>query len=128
MTNFGAIIHQRLAADVAVAALVGDRIWPEEAPDEAALPLIVYSVTVGDGADGSAAIAPGTVRVHGWCEDDDTAQQLGAAISAALNGYSGSMGTTHVRCLDQSDYQEARSFEFNLWGRLQTFTGQVITG
>jgi hypothetical protein len=128
MNNFGAIIHQRLANDAAVAALVADRIWPEEAPDDAALPLVVYSVTVGESGDGTAVIAPGTVRVNGWCEDDDTAQQLGEAIGAALHDYSGSMVATHVRCLSQSDYQEARSFEFNLWGRLLTFTGQVITG
>jgi hypothetical protein len=128
MSNFGAIIHQQLANDAAVAALVADRIWPEEAPDDAALPLLVYSVKIAADGDGTAKVAPGTVRVNAWCDDDDTAQQLGEAVAAALSDYSGGLDATSVRCLAQSDYEEARSFEFNLWGRLLTFTGLVIQG
>lgn len=128
MTDFGAIVHQRLAAWPAVAALVADRIWPEEAPDDAALPLIVYSVSLGEDGEGTAPIRSGTVRVNGWCDDDDQAQELGNQIFASLEGYSGGMATTHVRCLALSNGEDSRDFDLNLWGRLLTFTGQVILG
>jgi len=122
------IIHDRLAADTAVAAIVGTRIHLEESPDDADLPLIVYAVRLGDSIDGSALVAPATVTVHGYASSDDTAQSLGAAINACLEGNGGISGTTRLRSLTLTAWDEARSFEENLWGRLLTFAGTVIRG
>ena len=126
--DLSTIIHDRLVADTAVAAIVGTAVYLEESPDTAALPLIVYSVRLGEGGDGSALVFPATVTVHGYASSDDTAQSLGAAIAACLENNGGVTGTTRLRSLALTAWEEARSFEENLWGRLLTFAGTVIRG
>ena len=126
--NLADIIRARLAAVSSVTTIVATRIYLEEAPDAAPLPLIVYAVRLGESVDGSAIVQPATVQVHGYAESDDTALALGTAISGALEGYGGQSGTTRLAGLTQSSWDEMHSFEDNLWGRLLSFTGMVIRG
>lgn len=122
------IIHDRLVADTAVAAIVGTNVFLEEAPDEADLPLIVYAVRLSGGIDGSAPVSPASVAVHGYAATDDVAQALGTAIEACLDGSAGASGTTRLCELALDAWEEARNFEENLWGRLLAFSGVVIRG
>ncbi|MBK8772651.1 MAG: DUF3168 domain-containing protein [Rhizobiales bacterium] len=126
--DLSVIIHDRLVANAAVAAIVGTNVFLEESPDDADLPLIVYASRLGDAVDGSALVSPATVTVHGYASSDDTAQSLGAAISAALEGGGGVSGTTRLHCLSLEAWEEARSSEENLWGRLLAFSGTVVRG
>lgn len=126
--NLATIVHDRLAAASAVTAIVATRIYEEEAPEAAPLPLIVYSVRLGEAVDGSASITPATVQAHGYASDEDVALALGTAILTALEGQGGQSGTTRLACLNASGWDEVRSFDDNLWGRLLSFTGTVIRG
>lgn len=120
------IVRTQLAAAPAVTAIVATRIYLEEAPDEAMLPLVVYSVRLGETIDGSALVAPATVQAHGYAEDDDTALALGRALRGALEGFSGQAGTTRLAWLSQTGWDEMHSFDDNIWGRLLSFSGQAI--
>ena len=124
--NLADIVRGRLAAVPAITTIVDTRIYLEESPDDAPLPLIVYAVRLGATVDGSALVQPATVQVHGYAEDDDTALALGQAITAALEGFGGQSGTTRLASLNQSGWDEMHSFDDNLWGRLLTFEGTVI--
>ena len=122
----GAIIYAALAADVTVAGLVGARIYPEEAPDEAALPLVVYTVRAGEFAEGTAPMWPATVTANCYAATDAAAETLGQAVRAVLDGFNGQDASYLARGLWLSDYGELRDSEFSLWGRLATFTGWIV--
>lgn len=122
----GAIIYAALAADATVAGMVGTRIYPEAAPDEADLPLVVYTVRAGEEVDGSAAMRSTTVTANCYASSDATAEALGAAVQGVLDGFDGNDASYLARGLYLSDYSELRDPEVNLWGRLATFSGWIV--
>lgn len=122
----GAIIYGALAADGTVAGLVGGRIYPEQAPDEADLPLVVYTVKMGETSPGTAPMWPVTVTVNSYAATDAAAETLTAAVQAALDGFDGVDANYLVRALFLSDYGELRDQDVSIWGRLATFTGWVV--
>lgn len=126
--DVGAIVWAKLAADATVAAAVATRIYPEEAPDEADLPLIVYQVRLGEQVDGTAPIWPATVDVHVYTHDDDQAQTLAVAVDEALAGSGGYSDGTWLRSLVLNRWEETRDFTDNLWGRLLMYSGMVLRG
>lgn len=122
----GAIIYAALTGDGTVAGLVGGRVYPEEAPVEAELPFVVYTVRAGEMVDGSAEMWPATVTANCYAATDSQAETLGAAVRAALDGYDGQDASYLARGLWSSDYGDFRDSEFNLWGRLATFNGWIV--
>lgn len=124
----GAIIYQALASNAPVAALVGTRIYPEVAPDEADLPLIVYTVRMAEGLDGSAPMVRCNVTANCYAATDAAAESVGAAVRAVLDGFDGNGTGIAVRSLSLSDYSEFRDPEMALWGRLATFAGWIVKG
>jgi hypothetical protein len=126
--DMGKIIYDRLTGNAGVAALVATRVYPDEAPDDADLPLVVYGVQLSDQNDGTAPMKECTITAHGWAASDSTAQSLAEALHAALEGYNGQADTTALRCLTLTAYDEERSFEMNVWGRLLTYSGLVVLG
>lgn len=122
----GAIVRNILAADATVAAAVGSRIYPEEAPDEADFPLIVYGVRLAEQVDGTAPIWPARVDVHIYSHVDDQAQSVAVAADAALAGLGGYSNGTWLRGLVLDQWEEARDFTENMWGRLLTYSGMVL--
>jgi hypothetical protein len=108
-------VYAALAANAGVAALVGTRIYPEQAPDEAELPLVVYTVKAGEALDGLIGMWPCTA-----------AEALGVAVRAALDGYDGQDASYLARGLWLSDYGELRDAEMSLWGRLAAFQGWIV--
>jgi hypothetical protein len=113
---------------VTVAALVGTRIYPEQAPDEADLPLIVYTVKTADGVDGDAPVVRCTVTANCYAATDDDADALGAAVRAVLNEYAGAATGVRLHLAPPPDYSEFRDPEIALWGRLLTFSGWIVIG
>lgn len=122
----GAIIYAALAGNATVAALVGTRIYPEEAPADADLPMIVYTVRTAEGIEGSAPLLRCTVTANGYAATDATAESRGVAVRAVLNGFDGNGSGVQVRQLSLSDSNEARDSDMSEWGRLATFTGWII--
>lgn len=122
----GAIIYQALASNAAVAALVGTRIYPETAPNEADLPLIVYTVRTADGLDGNAPMMRCTITANCYAATDASAESVGAAIRAVLDGFDGNGTGVQARSLSLSDMSEFRDPEMALWGRLATFAGWIV--
>ena len=122
----GAIIYSALANNAGVAALVGQRIYPEEAPDEADLPLIVYGVQANEQIDGSARLIRSTVTVNTYAATDTAAEAVAAAIRTALEDYNGTDSGATLRALHLDQYAELRDQEVALWGRLMTFVGWII--
>ena len=122
----GAILYAALSADSAVAALVGTRIYPEVAPDEADLPLIVYTVRANEPVDGDAPVQRCGVTANVYAATDAVAESAGRAVRAVLDGFDGSDALYQVRQLLLTDYQEFRDPEMALWGRLATFAGWIV--
>lgn len=122
----GAIVYVALAADAGVAALAGTRIYPEQAPDEAELPLVVYTVKAGEALDGQIGMWPCTVTANCYATTDAAAEALGVAVRAALDGYDGQDASYLARGLWLSDYGELRDAEMSLWGRLAAFQGWIV--
>jgi hypothetical protein len=124
----GAIIYGLLAADPLVASLVADRIYPEQAPESASLPVVIYSARVGDPSEGNAPIWRLALDVHCYAATDNAAGDLAVACNLVLADRGGQHGATALRPLWLEDWQDARDTELNLWGRLLTYGGQLIQG
>lgn len=122
----GAIIYAALAADSTLAALVSTRIYPETAPDEADLPLVVYTVRAGESIEGSAAMRPCTITANCYAESDSDAESVGNAVRDVLDEFDGSDADYLVRGLYLSDYGELRDPDVAIWGRLATFSGWIV--
>lgn len=122
----GAIIRTALLADAALTAMVGTRIYPEVAPDEAALPFVVYTIRAGDIADGNAPLRPVTVTANAYGESDAAADAVGQALRGVLDGFDGADAAYLVRALYLSDYGESYDFDLAEWSRAATFGGFVM--
>jgi len=124
----GDIVRSLLAGNAGVAAIVGTRIYPDESPDKAALPLIVYGARLAEQIDGTAPVSPATVDVHCYASSDDGALALAEAADAALNGQGGASGTTRILSLVQDDWDTARDSSVSEWAQLLRYSGVVVRG
>lgn len=122
----GAIIRTALLSSAPLTALVGTRVYPELAPDEAALPFVVYTIRAGDAADGSVPMWPVTVTANAYGESDGQAESVGQAVRAVLDGFNGSDASYLARALWLTDYGEQFDFDLAEWGRMLTFGGFVL--
>lgn len=122
----GAIVYAALTADVTVSGLAGARIYPEEAPDDTTLPMVVYTVRSAETVQGTLPMWPCTVTANCYAATDAAAEALGQAVRAALDGFNGQDASYLARGLWLSDYGELRDSEFSLWGRLATFAGWIV--
>ena len=87
----GAALFARLSADAAVAALVGTRIYPQEGPEDAPLPLISYfQVSSGDassrGLSGAQKHFRTLQQIDIYARTALEAQQIASAVRASLDG------------------------------------------
>lgn len=85
------VLRSVLAGAPAVAAIVGDRIFPRYYPQGAALPLLVYSristVDVAPTFDGSSRLRRVRVQFSAWANTKAEVEDLGDAVLAALLPY-----------------------------------------
>lgn len=89
-SNAEKLLHTRLASNPLVSGLVASRVYPVIAPQNAALPYIVYSrnstqnVNSASGYSGSAIAQ---ITVSSWAKTYSGAKALADAVRAALNGW-----------------------------------------
>lgn len=126
--NAAVVVRTLLTGNVTVAALVSGRIFPNEAPADSTLPLIVYGVRLLEAVDGSAPVAAATVDVHCYADTDDGAQALAVAADGAIDGKGGTYSGTAVRSLTGESWEDARDAEMQLWGRLLRYGAVVVRG
>jgi hypothetical protein len=101
----GPNLHEFLTAVPAVAAVVGDRVYPDIIPqhvyDEVTRsPCIVYQrlgATRSATYCGHDLLVAAAIQVDHYAQDFDAAVQLGDLTRQALRDYSGTMGTVRVR-------------------------------
>lgn len=76
-------LYAALIAADRVAGLVGDRVYPEAIPQEAALPAIAYQRVAGasvDGIGGGTGIANATIQVTITASEYRTAKEIAGVI------------------------------------------------
>ena len=107
----GLVAH--LQADAAVAALIGDRIYPGgRIPEEAPLPAITYrrvSTFAQQGIGGLASLTEVRMQVTAWAEGDSgtaTAKQIAAAVVQSLAGFRGEWGAVPISGINFDDMQD----------------------
>lgn len=105
-------INELLLAQPAIAGMVGNRIYPNEAKEGSAFPRIVYSVTGNSrthamsGPDG----APAMLLLLDCQGSYDQSKNLADAVRLAMDGYRGYAGQHWIKgCFfeDQSDQPES---------------------
>lgn len=80
-------VYAALAGAAAVTALIGARLYPDEAPQDTALPLVIHQATQADpeyALDGARAYVRTQVAVTCWAASRAEANALADACCAAL--------------------------------------------
>jgi hypothetical protein len=127
MASIQETLRAALAADSAVTALVGDRIFPGQVPDdEATTPWLYYAVpdtTPIDSLDDDQLDAQSEVEFHALADTYATAKALIDAVFAALDGYVGGQiwrvlwtGTSE----DSTEEGYHHAAKFTVWWRTAT--------
>jgi hypothetical protein len=86
-------------ADAGVAALIGSRLYPLKLPQSPVYPASVYQRISGPrdhDHGGSTGKAEVRIQVTHWATSYSGVKQVAEAFRAALDGYSGAMGSTAV--------------------------------
>ena len=114
-------LYAFLAADSGLSALVGTRIYPLLLPQEPTLPAVVYqrisTNPLGHSNDGPDHLV--RVRMQFRCHAATllAAKGVADAVRAALDGYSGTMGTVDVKGVfrvDEGDDDEPETATFSV--------------
>lgn len=82
-------VRDLLLADSAIAALVGDRIYPVELPDGTTFPAVVVSKATGLGdytLDGDSGLEDSRVQIDSYAVTYEAAIELKTAIRRNLSG------------------------------------------
>ncbi len=89
-------LFAHLSADAGVAALVGNRIYPIEAPQEAVLPYVVYQRISGPRVrshSGPSHLAQPRFQITGAAATYPSLRAVMNAVRVALDGFRGTMGS-----------------------------------
>jgi len=121
----GDIVYGTLTSAAGVTAIVGDRIYPIDAPLEVDLPCLYFEVQLAQSADGSAPMQPAQIQVGCLAHTEAAAHELAVAVHAALAGLTRVSGDTWLRSLYQLGRTENRDAENNLWGVLLVYGASV---
>lgn len=81
-------LYARLSADATLTALIGDRLYPDEADADAARPLVVYGVTGSEnrrGLDGTIYFRRRTVNITAEADNFDTLKAVMLAVDGSLD-------------------------------------------
>ena len=123
------IIHDTLAADSAVAALVGTRISPLHSTQATARPCITYEISTTESistAAGPTGWYRATIELGLFADTFKAVVQLSDAVQRTLDGYSGitsGIDVAQVTLDDTSDVEQATTpgTEKPVYVRTQTF-------
>jgi len=92
-------IFSLLSADSGVAALVGSRIYPTQAPQNVTYPCVVYQRVGAERAHhttGASGVSEVRMQVASLAESYSGAKALGAAVRAAMDAQRGMWGAVDV--------------------------------
>jgi hypothetical protein len=120
------IVRARLNSVPGVTDLVGSRIYPQVAPQEAMAPTIAYDCTINNPVAGTAPVLDASVQVGCWAATNELAHHVARAAKVALQDYSGQAGNTRLLWLDYDSQSEAFDFEFKMWGVVVTLKGVAV--
>lgn len=126
--NAAEAVRSLLTSNSAVAAIVSTRVYLDEAPDKARLPLIVYGVRLQETSDGTAPMSPATIDVNCYAESDDSAKSLADAAVAAMEVAGAVNGATRVMAPVLEEWDSVRDAEMAIWGRQLRFGAFVMRG
>lgn len=109
-------LYTHLAADGGVSALVSTRIYPQVIPQDVDLPAIAYqkiSAPRDHTHDGPSGLVRARMQITCAGASYAVAKTLSEAVRAALDGFSGTMGSTTVNAvfLDNERDDWAQVFE-----------------
>lgn len=91
-----------LKADVAVAALVNDRIFAIKAPESADYPSVTITRVNNNHENnmlGSSGLSRATYQIDTWALSSPSAESVSDALRDALDGFRGDMGGVDVRSI-----------------------------
>lgn len=95
-----AAIYQLLTGHPEIAALVGTRVYPSRAPDEAQLPYLVYldmaAIDQARDLDGAGGLAQARVQVDAWAGTATAAKRLGDAVQTVLENFTGTVAGINI--------------------------------
>ena len=99
MSIYSAIVT-RLEADATLTALISDRLYPDEVPQDDDLPAVFY-MTVSDIKDQFLTVqspleAP-NIQFTAYADTKAEAAEVADAIKASLNDYQGTLSTSTVQ-------------------------------
>jgi hypothetical protein len=100
MAGLGEALHALLAADAAVAALAGSRIYPNLVPAAASYPAIAYQRISGrrvHSQTGPSGLAAPRVQITSLAASYAQADALGQAVRQALDGYVGTVAGVELQ-------------------------------
>lgn len=126
--NAADAVRAALVANPTVAGLVGTRVYIDEAPDKAALPLIVYGVRLAEASDGTAPMSPATIDVNCYAATDDAVKSLADAVDGVMAAAGFVNAGTRVLSVALEDWDSVRDSEMATWGRLLRYSAVVIRG
>ena len=89
-------LYTYLTGYAALAALVGARVYPMQAPQDAIYPLVVYQQVSGPreySHSGPSNLAHPRFQFTAWAATFFESRQVAAQVRAALGGYAGTVGT-----------------------------------
>lgn len=105
---------QRLAGNVALIALVGDKIYPDTAPQQISLPMIVFERTGTLPTwtiHGQLVASVATISVYCWAVTRFTAEDIGEAVIAAMAPEHVSVTRAALFDADMNNYADVIDFE-----------------
>jgi len=126
--NAGKAVYGILSANSGVTDLVGTRIFPEIAEQEAATPFIVYqlqSVAPEDTHDGPSKLDE--VRFEFLCYADtyDAAADVGVKVRAALDRVSGTYNGVNVESVQFNDVDIELEYQPRRYSQVLKFTFRI---
>lgn len=95
-----AALYTYLTAQSAVTSVVGQRVYPQQAPMNAQLPYITYqriADPVQHHFEEATALASPTIQFDCWAKSDVEMQSVSEALRNVLDGFRGTMATVDVR-------------------------------
>jgi hypothetical protein len=120
-------LYAYLKNDPAIAALVGDRIFPNVVPEGSILPAIQYQrITTTreytyDPFGESHAWVGARPQITSWHSSPEVAMAVGEAVMLALSGFHGDMEGVAIGAVTSTNETDVYDQRKRLHGRLQEF-------
>ena len=95
-------LRDYLLADSTITALVGQRVYVEELPQNSPLPAITFlrvNVDHDHDLEGETGLATARFQIDSWADSPLNALALAERVRLRLDGYQGTMGSTTVQSI-----------------------------